>query len=226
MTEDTWDTVLARIPAPFRGRVELCRNAAVLIQGRTAKILASVQRKRDGYEHDHVVMSRWPWPSVRLEESTTEKIAQLLTDAAFDAVLESLPLPKVPPLELDNARECVYWAPTGERMAFLAGFEDVADLKWYATRITAFKYRVALADALREAVKGRSVTVTWGAEEIIVRRQSRAVVIHAGGGSMASILLRGGRYGDRGRTVVSADYGVLRDEDLIAPAVSFLRFED
>lgn len=37
--------------------------------------------------------------------------------------------------------------------------------------------------------------------------------------------LRGDRYGE-GRTVAGADYGVMRDKDLIARAVSFLRFAD
>ena len=32
--------------------------------------------------------------------------------------------------------------------------------------------------------------------------------------------------GREGRTVAAADYGVIRDEDLLAPAVSFLAFED
>lgn len=35
----------------------------------------------------------------------------------------------------------------------------------------------------------------------------------------------GGKYGEAGRTVAGVDYGVMRDEDVIAPAVSFLRFE-
>lgn len=217
-----WDRVLARIPAPFRGRVEPRGRAVIFREGRT---LAGIQRERDGYERDLVVvMHRFPWEPIRLDADTTEKIAHLLTDAAFEAVLDSLPLPVTPPLELDDARECVYWAPTGERTAFLAAFEDVADLARYAERITGFKYRAALADGLREAVKGQSVTVIWGAEEIIVRRKDRTVVIHDGQ-TMAVILLRGGRYGGEGRTVAGADYGVLRDEDLLAPAVSFLRFE-
>lgn len=50
------------------------------------------------------------------------------------------------------------------------------------------------------------------------------MVIH-GDEPMASILLRGGKYGEAGRTVAGVDYGVMRDEDVIAPAVSFLRFE-
>lgn len=35
----------------------------------------------------------------------------------------------------------------------------------------------------------------------------------------------GGRPGREGRTVAGVDYGVIRDEDLLAPAVSFLSFE-
>ena len=227
-----WDLVLARIPAPFRGRIRTCKRSVILIVDWSgpARILATIEREQNGCPEDRIIMGGWPWEPIRLDADNAERVAHGLTDIAFDAVLASLPLLTAPPLELDKARERICWAPTGERMAFLAGFEDIADLKWYATRIMGFKHRVALADALREAVERRSrerdTTVTWGAEEIIVRRKSRAVVIHSGGQTTASILLRGGRYGDRGRTVAGADYGVIRDEDLLAPAVSFLAFED
>lgn len=57
-----------------------------------------------------------------------------------------------------------------------------------------------------------------------MRRKDRTVEI-SGYEPMASIFLGGG-YGREGRTVAAADYGVMRDEDLLAPAVSFLAFED
>ena len=77
---------------------------------------------------------------------------------------------------------------------------------------------------VREALKRQSLTAVWEPEGITVRRKDRTVVIH-GDEPMASILLRGGKYGEAGRTVAGVDYGVMRDEDVIAPAVSFLRFE-
>ena len=58
-----------------------------------------------------------------------------------------------------------------------------------------------------------------------VRRKDRTVVIR-GYEPMAQIILYGGRYGQEGRTVAGADYGVIRDEDLLAQAVSFLCFRD
>lgn len=113
----------------------------------------------------------------------------------------------------------------GEMGAFLDGFRSVEDLKAHLERITGFKYRAALADALRDAVNSRKdVAVEWGSKEIVVRRRNRAVVI-CDGEPAAMIVLRGGRYGE-GRTVAGADYGVLKDQDLIARAVSFLRFAD
>lgn len=56
-----------------------------------------------------------------------------------------------------------------------------------------------------------------------ISRKDRTVTIH-GDEPMASVFLGGG-YGREGRTVAAADYGVIRDEDVIAPAVSFLAFE-
>ena len=98
------------------------------------------------------------------------------------------------------------------------------DLKQYLLRAAGFEYRAILADALREALKGQSLTAVWEPGGITVRRKDRTVVVH-GDEPMASILLRGGKYGEAGRTVAGVDYGVMRDEDVIAPAVSFLRFE-
>ena len=113
-------------------------------------------------------------------------------------------------------------------MALLAGFKTVADLRAYLVRITGFKYRAALADALRDAVNRRSgkndTTAAFESKCARVSRKNRAVTIH-GDEPMASVFLGGGKYGDRGRTVAAADYGVIRDEDLLAPAVSFLAFE-
>lgn len=57
-----------------------------------------------------------------------------------------------------------------------------------------------------------------------MRRKDRTVEI-SGYEPMASIF-PGGGYGREGRTVAAADYGVMRDEDLLAPAVSFLVFEN
>lgn len=45
------------------------------------------------------------------------------TDAAFEKVLEGLPLPVAPPLELDDAGKNIHWAPTGEAWAALTRFE-------------------------------------------------------------------------------------------------------
>lgn len=225
--EDLWDLILARLPAPFRGRIRPRERSVILIEDWSgpARILATVEREQNGHPEDRIIMGGWPWEPIQLDADNAERIAHQLIGVAFEAVLASLPLAVTPPLELDEKREQICWAPTGEEWAALARFETIADLARYAQRITGFKHRAALADALRTALRGRSVTVTWGAEEIIVRRRDRAVVIR-GHEPMASILLRGGRYGDRGRTVAGADYGVARDEDLLAPAVSFLRFED
>lgn len=55
-------------------------------------------------------------------------------------------------------------------------------------------------------------------------RRGRAVVI-CDGEPMAMIVLRGDRCG-QGRAVAGADYGVMRDKDLLARAVTFLRFAD
>lgn len=226
MTEEEerrlWGQVFDLIPGPFKARVGLRESAVVFREGR---VLAGINRRRDGYENDLVIMGQWPWRPMRLAQDQARYIAWALTDAALDAVLASLPLPVAPPLELDETREHICWAPTGEPAASLAAFEDTVDLARYAQRLTGFKYRAALADALREALRGRSVTVVWGAREITVRRKDRTVVIRDGE-TMAVILLRGGRYGEAGRTVAGADYGAARDGDLLAPAVSFLRFED
>lgn len=218
MTEEKrlWDEVLARLPGPFRDSIGVCRNGVFLRRGRAATILADVERNR--------IVLRRERPPVCLGGGTTETVARLLTDAAFEKVLEGLPLPVAPPLELDDAGKNIQWAPTGEAWAALTRFEDAADLALYATRITGFKYRAVLADALRKALKRQSLTVVWEPEGITVRRKDRTVVIH-GDEPMASILLRGGKYGEAGRTVAGVDYGVMRDEDVIAPAVSFLRFE-
>lgn len=112
-------------------------------------------------------------------------------------------------------------------MAALARFETITDLKYYMIQITGFKYRVALAGALRDAVNRRSGKndTTAAVENKCVRmsRKDRTVTIH-GDEPMASVFLGGG-YGREGRTVAAADYGVIRDEDLLAPAVSFLAFE-
>lgn len=225
-----WDQVLDLIPAPFRGRVVVLENAVVFYSCRaaTARILASINRRRDGYENDVVIPNRWPLRPIPLKPDSAERIACVLVERAFETVLSSLPLAVTPPLELDDAWEHICWAPSGERLVALARFKGIADLKWYAERITGFKYRVHLADFLSGAVNHRSskndASVALERGRARVRRKDRTVVIH-GDEPMASILLRGGRYGDEGRTVAGADYGALRDEDLLAPAVSFLCFE-
>jgi len=224
-----WDQVLDRIPAPLRGRVELRESAVILSEGWAGPthILASINRRRDGYENDVVIMNRWPLRPVPLKSEQAEGIVRLLTDAAFEAVLASLPLAVTPPLELDDARENLMWAPTGRQGAFVPGFEQITDLKQYLLRTAGFEYRVALADALRDAVNRRTgkkeTTIAWGTRRNIVKRKDRTVEIY-GYEPMASVFLGGG-YGREGRTVAAADYGVIRDEDLLAPAVSFLCFE-
>ena len=225
-----WGQVLGLIPAPFRGRVELRESAVILREGWAGPthILASLNLRRDGYERDDVIMNRWPLRPVPLKPEQAEGIARLLTDAAFEAVLASLPLAVTPPLELDDARENIMWAPAGEEWAALTRFETIVNLKEYMLRITGFEYRVALADALRDAVNRRTgkkdTTVAWGTRRNIVKRKDRTVEIY-GHEPMASVFL-GGEYGREGRTVAAADYGVIRDEDLLAPTVSFLAFED
>lgn len=184
-----------------------------------ATLLADVERERGG-----ILLSRSPFRPIRLSEGVTERVAHLITDAAFEKVRDSPALPAVPPLVLDLGREYIEWKPTGEMMAFLESFNDVDDLKRHLYRIIGFRHRVALADALRETLRGKSVTVIRGVEEILVRRRDRTVAI-CDGEPAAMIVLRGDRYGE-GRTVAGADYGVMRDKDLIARAVSFLRFAD
>ena len=224
-----WDRVLAYIPTPFQGRVEPRGSAVILREGWAGPthILASINRRRDGYERDVVIMNRWPLRPVPLEPNQAQVIANWLIDVAFEAVLASLPLAVTPPLELDDAGENIMWAPTGRQGAFLPTFEQVADLKQYLLRTAGFEYRVALADALRDAVNKRTgkkdTTVEWGTRRNIVKRKDRTVEIY-GYEPMASVFLGGG-YGREGRTVAGADYGVIRDEDLLAPAVSFLCFE-
>jgi len=214
-----WDEVLARLPRPFKDSVGVCQNAMFLRRGRVMTLLADVERERGG-----ILLSRPPFRPIRLSEGVTERAAHLITDAAFEEVRDSLALPAVPPLVLDLGREYIEWKPTGEMMASLESFNDVDDLKRYLYRIIGFRHRVALADALRKALRGKSVTVIWGAEEILVKRRNRTVAI-CDGEPAAMIVLRGDRYGE-GRTVAGADYGVMRDKDLIARAVSFLRFVD
>lgn len=223
MTEEQlWSDVIARIPGPLRDSVGVCQNAVVLRRGRVMTLLADVHREQDG---NHVIMHRLFRKPILLDRGTTEKIAQLITDVAFEKVLESLPLPVIPPWELNPTREFMVWTPTGEMGAFLDGFRSIEDLKAYLINITGFKHRVALADALRDAVNSqKDVVVEWGSKEIVVRRRSRAVVI-CDGEPMAMIVLRGDRCG-QGRAVAGADYGVMRDKDLIARAVTFLRFAD
>lgn len=225
MTEEhLWDDVIARIPRPFKDSVGVYQNAVFLRRGRVLTILADIHREQDG---NHVIMHRLFRKPILLDRSTTEKIAFLITDVAFEKVLESLPLPVIPPWELNPTREFMVWTPTGEMGAFLGGFRSIEDLKAYLVRITGFKHRVALADALRDAVNTRSqkdVVVEWGSKEIVVRRRGRTVVI-CDGEPMAMIVLRGDRCG-QGRAVAGADYGVMRDKDLIARAVTFLRFAD
>lgn len=226
-----WDQVFEHIPALFRRRITVLENAVVFCPYRTvtAKILASINLRRDGYENDVVIPNRWPLCPILLRPDRTRHIARVIVDAAFGAVLSSLPLAVTPPLELDDAGEHIMWAPTGEGLVALDRFKGIVDLKWYAERITGFRYRVHLADFLSGAVDHRSskndTSVALERGRARVRRKDRTAVIH-GDEPMASILLRGGRYGDEGRTVAGADYGVMRDEDLLAPAVSFLCFED
>lgn len=231
MTEEQlWNEVLARIPGPFRGRVAVLEKAVIFrsYKAATAKILAIINRRRDGYENDVVFLDRWPLQSVPLRPDSAEEIAHRLTDAAFDAVLASLPLPVVPPLELDDAREYIHCVPTGEEWVALDRFETVLDLKEYVTRVSGFRYRAHLADYLSGGVDRRSgkydTSVVFEMRCAEVRRKDRTVVIR-GYEPMAQIILYGGRYGREGRTVAGADYGVMRDEDLLAPAMSFLRFE-
>lgn len=215
--DQLWDEVIARIPAPFRDSIGVCGNAVFLCRGQVATILADVERSR--------IVIRRRRPPICLGRSTTEKTAHLLTDAAFEKVLESLPLPVTPPWKLNSTREFMVWTPTGEMGAFLDGFRGVEDLRAHLISITGFKHRVALADALRDAAGSqKDVVVEWGSKEIVVRRRGRAVVI-CDGEPAAMIVLRGDRYGE-GRAVAGADYGVLKDRDLIARAVSFLRFAD
>lgn len=220
MTEEQlWTEVFARIPRPFKDHIGLCENAVFLRRGQVATLLADVERERGD-----ILLSRSPFRPIRLSEGVTERVAHLITDAAFEKVRDSLALPAVPPLVLDLGREYIEWKPTGEMMASLGIFNDVDDLKRYLYRIIGFRYRVALADALRETLRGKSVTVIWGAEEILVKHRNRTVAI-CDGEPAATIILRGGKYG-AGRAVISADYGVLPDRDVITPAVSFLRFSD
>lgn len=107
MTEEKrlWDEVLARLPRPFRDSIGVCRNGVFLRRGRVATILADVERNR--------IVIRRKRPPVFLGGGTTETVARLLTDAAFEKVLEGLPLPVAPPLELDDAGKNIQWAPTG-----------------------------------------------------------------------------------------------------------------
>ena len=226
-----WDRILAYIPAPFRGRVEPREGSVVIFREGWAgptHILASINLRRDGYERDVVIRNSWPLRPIPLEADRAQLIARILVDAAFETVLESLPLAVKPPLELDDAGENIIWAPTGRQGAFLPGFEQVADLKAHLLRAAGFEYRVALADALRDAVDKRTgkkeTTIAWGTRRNIVKRKARTVEIY-GYEPMASVFLGGG-YGREGRTVAAADYGVIRDEDLIAPAVSFLAIKD
>lgn len=226
-----WDQILAYIPAPFRGRVEPRAGSAVILREGWAgptHILASVNLRRDGYDDDVIIRNSWPLRPIPLELDQARLIARVLVDAAFEAVLASLPLVVKPPLELDDAGEHIIWTPTGRKGAFLPDFEQVADLKAHLLRTAGFEYRVALADALRDAVNKRTgkkdTTIAWGTRRNIVKRKGRIVEIY-GYEPMASVFLGGG-YGREDRTVAAADYGVIRDEDLLAPAVSFLAFED
>ena len=225
-----WDQILAYIPAPFRGRVEPREGSVVIFREGWAgptHILASINLRRDGYDSDVVIRNRWPLRPIPLQFDRAEVIARVLVEAAFEAVLGSLPLAVKPPLELDDAGEHIIWAPTGRKGAFLPGFEQVADLKAHLLRIAGFEYRVALADALRDAVNRQTgkkdTTIEWGTRRNIVKHKDRTVEIY-GYEPMASVFLGGG-YGREGRTVAATDYGVIRDEDLLAPAVSFLAFE-
>ena len=225
-----WDRILAYIPAPFRGRVDVRESAVIFREGWAGPthILAGINLRRDGYENDVVIPNRWPLRPIPLEADRARLIARVLVEAAFEAVLGSLPLAVKPPLELDDAGEHIIWAPTGRQGAHLPSFEQVVDLKAHLLRIAGFEYRVALADALRDAVNEwtgkKGTTIAWGARRNIVKRKDRTVEIY-GYEPTASVFLGGG-YGREGRTVAAADYGVFRDEDLLAPAVSFLAFED
>lgn len=225
-----WDRVLDHIPAPFRGRVEPRESSAVILREGWAgptHVLASINLQRDGYDRDVVIPNRWPLCPIPLREDQARVIANWLTDAAFETVLASLPLAVTPPLEHDVRNGNVLWTPTGEELATMARFETITDLRYYMIRITGFKYRVALADALRDAVNRRSgkndTTAAFESKCARVSRKNRTVTIH-GDEPMASVFLGGG-YGREGRTVAGADYGVIRDEALLAPAVSFLAFE-
>lgn len=224
-----WDRILAYIPAPFRKRIAVLENAVVMRFSWVgpAHILASINLRRDGYDDDVIIRNSWPLRPIPLRFDRAEVIARMLTDAAFETVLASLPLAVKPPLELDNAGEHIIWAPTGRKGAFLPSFEQVVDLKQYLLRTAGFEYRVALADALRDAVNRQTgkkeTTIAWGTRRNVVKRKDRTVEIY-GYEPMASVFLGGG-YGREGRTVAGADYGVIRDEDLLAPAVSFLSFE-
>lgn len=225
-----WDQVLAHIPVPFRRRTEVLENAVVLRSqwaGR-AQILASINRRRDGYENDVVIMNRWPLHPTPLRLDQAEVIANWLTDAAFEMVRSSLPLVVAPPLEHDVGSGDIFWEPTGERTVSLGSFETIMGLREYMLRVTGLKYRDHLVDVLRKVLKGRTgkedTTVERGTRRNTVRRKDRTVEI-SGYEPMASIFLGGG-YGREGRTVAAADYGVIRDEDLLAPAVSFLAFEN
>lgn len=225
-----WDQVLAHIPVPFRRRTEVLENAVVLRSqwaGR-AQILASINRRRDGYENDVVIMNRWPLHPTPLRLDQAEVIANWLTDAAFEMVRSSLPLVVAPPLEHDVRSGDIFWEPTGERTVSLGSFETIMGLREYMLRVTGLKYRDHLAEVLRKALKGRTgkedTTVERGTRRNTVRRKDRTVEI-SGYEPMASIFLGGG-YGREGRTVAGVDYGVMRDEDLLAPAVSFLVFEN
>lgn len=225
-----WDQVLAHIPSPFRGRVEPRAGSAVILREGWAEpthILAGINLRRDGYDSDVVIPNRWPLNPIPLRADQARVIANRLTDAAFETVLDSLPLAVAPPLEHDVRDGNILWAPTGEELAALARFKTITDLKYYMIRITGFKYRAALADALRDAVNRRSgkndTTAAVESKCVRMNRKDRTVTIH-GDEPMASVFLGGG-YGREGRTVAAADYGVIRDEDLLAPAVSFLAFE-
>lgn len=227
-----WDRILAYIPAPFRGRVEPREGSVVIFREGWAgptHILAGINLRRDGYDDDVIIRNSWPLRPIPLRMDQVRLIARVLVEAAFETVLGSLPLSVKPPLEHDVRDGSVLWAPTGERAVSLASFETIVDLKQYMLRVTGLKYRDHLANALRDAVNRRTgkkdTTIARETRRNIVRRKDRTVEI-SGYEPMASVFLGGGKYGDRGRTVAAADYGVIRDEDLLAPAVSFLAFED
>ena len=103
--------------------------------------------------------------------------------------------------------ENVIWAPTGRKGAHLPSFEQVVDLKQYLLRTAGFEYRVALADALRDAVNRRTgkkdTTVAWGTRRNIVKRKDRTVEIY-GYEPMASIFLGGRAARSRRRTTASS----------------------